>query len=476
MNENSIELAPQNNYLAQLNNYENGLLTAIHNLGLPTDNIFVDLSERSAVFNNLGPVLSRIQKEQLSSSKYLSKFLAASMSGLFDAALNYLWDETINEIRKRVTQYDVSYFYDNAVGEEKRKKLSGAEDISKLDDAELIFGARSIGLISELGYKHLDYIRYMRNWASAAHPNQNQLTGLQLISWLETCVKEVISLPLSSIVVEIKKLLSNIKQNVITADEAKQIANFFMELTPQQVSTLAHGFAGIYTDDNTIPQARQNIHHLLPYLWGYIDEETKFSFGIKYGKFVANNEQGKAVLSRQFLEIVQGVAYIPDGLKAAEIDIAIQNLLNAHRALGNVYSEPGFARQLASLVGQTGIVPHQVRMAYVHCVVDVFLTNGHAEAWHADPIYLEMIGKFSQDESIIAMLSFSTERINSKLQFNRCQSKYVQLLTIIRQKLSASSAIEVCEHLTSFTGPLDKLGLDSKISQKIQIMRTTLSQ
>ena len=25
----------------------------------------------------------------------------------------------------------------------------------------------------------------MRNWASAAHPNQSELTGLNLISWLE---------------------------------------------------------------------------------------------------------------------------------------------------------------------------------------------------------------------------------------------------------------------------------------------------
>jgi len=35
----------------------------------------------------------------------------------------------------------------------------------------------------------------MRNWASAAHPNQNQITGLQLIGWFETCTKEVIALP-----------------------------------------------------------------------------------------------------------------------------------------------------------------------------------------------------------------------------------------------------------------------------------------
>ncbi|NER28746.1 MAG: hypothetical protein F6J89_14195 [Symploca sp. SIO1C4] len=56
----------------------------------------------------------------------------------------------------------------------------------------------------------------MRNWVSAAHPNQNELTGLQVITWLETCIKEVISLPLPQGTIEIKKLLTNIKNNSIS--------------------------------------------------------------------------------------------------------------------------------------------------------------------------------------------------------------------------------------------------------------------
>jgi len=341
MKKEQKELAPRDSdYAVQLQSFEKGFLEAIQNYGLPMDNIFVSVPERAVVFNNVKIPLQQIDKEKRQESVYLTKFLAAVAGGLFDAALNYLWDETIQEIRKRVIQYDVSYFYDNATHEEKRKKLHGPEDIVKLDDSELIQGARNIGLISELGYKHLDYIRYMRNWASAAHPNQNQLTGLQLISWLETCIKEVISLPLSNIVIEIKKLLANIKTNVLTEDDAKQIAPFFINLTQQQINNLASGFSGIYTDPNTTPQTRQNVHYLLPYLWERVDEETKQSFGIKYGKFVANNEQERAELARQFLEIVNGISYIPDDLKASEIESAVQNLLQAHRNFSNFYSEP----------------------------------------------------------------------------------------------------------------------------------------
>ncbi|MCI5138452.1 MAG: hypothetical protein D3922_08550, partial [Candidatus Electrothrix sp. AR1] len=449
-------------YAVQLQSFESSFLAVVEQYGLPTKNIFVDIQERGMVFKNIDAALYKLDKEQKSNSTYLSKFLAATASGLFDAALNYLWDETIQEIRKRVIQYDVSYFYDNATHEGKRKKLHGPEDIVKLDDAELVQGARNIGLISELGYKHLDYIRYMRNWASAAHPNQNQLSGLQLVSWLETCVKEVISLPLSNIVIEIKKLLGNIKENILTQDDAKQIAPFFINLTSQQTNNLVSGFSGIYTDISITPQARQNINYLLPYLWERVGEGTKQSFGVKYGKYIANNDQDKAGLARQFLEVVNGVAYIPDDLKAAEIETAIQNLLSAHRNASNFYSEPAFARQLSSLIGQAGNLPIQVRNIYVIGLTEVYLTNGNGVAWNAESYYIDLINKFSQEESIITMLSFTVEHISSRLQFSLCQKKYGELINLIKGKMSAPAALEVLTAIQDFSGPLDKMGSDSR--------------
>lgn len=51
----------------------------------------------------------------------------------------------------------------------------------------------------------------MRNYASAAHPNQVTLTGLQLADWLETCIREIINLPHDTVVAEIQKLLVNVR-------------------------------------------------------------------------------------------------------------------------------------------------------------------------------------------------------------------------------------------------------------------------
>jgi hypothetical protein len=177
----STDLVPSANYSSQIKQFEDGLLVFIEQYGLPTSQVLVQVSERLRVFSNVESVMERIDLDQRQRSIYISKFIAAAAAGLFDAALNYLWDETIYELRRRVAQYDLAYFYDAAVGSsaEKRKKLNTEEDLVKIDDSSLIKGSYEIGLISDLGFSHLDRIRYMRNWASAAHPNQHQITGLQ---------------------------------------------------------------------------------------------------------------------------------------------------------------------------------------------------------------------------------------------------------------------------------------------------------
>lgn len=471
----SGNLTEQQDTSLDLFKFEKGLITYLQESGLPSDSVLVPVPQRINVYRNIPDALSNLSPESRSNSLYISKFVAAVTAGLFDAALNYLWDETINELRNRVVHYDLNYFFDNAVkSQEKRKRLKDESDLDKIDDSELIHGAKEIGLISELGFKHLDYIRYMRNWASAAHPNQNELTGLQIVSWLETCINEVISLPLSNITIEIKKLLTNIKANVISEEEAKQIASFFQDFSQEQSNTLAQGLFGIYTRTDTTTQVRENIHRLLPYLWGLVDENTKNLFGIKYGKFVANNDQEEQNNARAFLEIVSAESYIPDGLRAAEIETALDDLLIAHRGTNNFYSEPPLARELSRLIGDSKI-PEQVNKKYVLTLVEAFLTNGHGTAWNADPIYTGLIKQFDSNQALIAILSFNDETISSSLQFKLCQSKFRELLEVLKIKITSSAVTELIKEIESFSGPLDKMKDDSRFKQKVSTLRKIVS-
>jgi hypothetical protein len=462
-------------YDVQLRDFENGLQSFLATHNLPTEGIFVGIPERTNVFKNVDTVLDQVGYAEKEKSIYLSKFIAGVASGLFDAALNYLWDETILQIRKRVIQYDIEYFYDNAVlNVDRRKKLKDESDLTKVDDYDLIKGAKEIGLISDLGFKHLEYINYMRNWASAAHPNQNEITGLQLVSWLETCVKEVITLPISDITIQIKQLLVGVKNTTISDTEAQEISVFTTELTQEQIDNLASGFFGIYVKTDTDSQTHQNINKLLPFIWGRVDEDNKQTFGLKYANFVASNSQTEKKLARQFLQVVDAESYIPDDLRAIEIETAIENLLSAHRGFNNFYNEPSFASQLKRIVGEPLKVPKAINKRFVMAIVEVFLTNGNGVASGANTIYEEILSNLDAHQANIAALSFSDTKISSRLQFSLCQRKFKELLTIVKPSITSPPVNDLIQKIEAFKGNPSRLMSDKTIKTSFDNLKTLL--
>lgn len=464
----------QNNSL-QLNQFEDGLkqVLAIHSL--PTDGIFVDVNQRLNVFKNLDSVLIQISEIEKNQSVYLSKFIASVASGLFDASLNYLWDETILQIRKRVSQYDIEFFYDNAVTGDRRKKLKDENDLDKVDDYDLIRGAKEIGLISDLGFKHLEYINYMRNWASAAHPNNSEIRGLQLVSWLETCVKEVITLPLSNITIRIKQLLQGVKNTAISDSDAQEISVFTTGLTQEQINNLTSGFFGIYLKPETDSQTHQNINKLLPLIWGRVDEDVKLSFGLKYGHFVANNSQDEKKIAREFLQIVNAESYIPDELRAIEIDNSIDNLLSAHRGFNNFYNEPAFARQLQRIIGEPIKLPKSVSKKFIIAIVETFLTNGNGVADSANEIYTNILSNLDSHQANIAVLSFTDSRISSRLQFTLCQRKFIELINTVKASITSPPVKDLVKYIQEeYKGKPSQLMNDKIIKTSVENLKTLL--
>lgn len=471
--ENELVVISDANLAQAISEYETQILEVLAYCGLPADDIFVPVCERKKVFTNAGTVISLIPVEQRHLSTYVSKFFAAVGAGLFDAALNYLWDETIVQLRKRVAQYDIQYFFDLAVVSEKRSKLSSVEDLDKVDDSELIKGAKEIGLISDIGFKHLDYIKYMRNWASAAHPNQTGLTGLQIISWLETCIKEVVCLPETNVTIQIGRLLKNIKTNTIAPEEADTIGAFFCDLTDEKANSLASGFFGIYTRKDTTQATRQNILLLIPLLWERVDESARCDFGTKYAQFVACNDQEEAKLARAFLQLVNGEQYIPDTIRSAEIKTALDNLLDAHEGAGNFYSEPAFARQLERLIGNAK-TPRDIDIAYARTIVYVFITNGNGTCWDAEPVYIKMIENFNQRQNAAAIMSFMLDTVSSKLQFHLCQEKFIILIDILKQRVVSPPLIELLDAIKGYKGPLSDLKTDRTFMHKVDTLKIIL--
>ncbi|WP_222723921.1 hypothetical protein [Streptomyces sp. uw30] len=461
-----VRREPRQAALDGLRDFQDLILSRLGDLGLPTEDVLVALNQRHALLQSTEHALSGLDEEQRARSAYIAKMIMAGSVGLFDAALNYLWDETVIELRKRVIGYDLSYFYAVAEkSESRRKELKTAEDLVKLDDAKLLSGAREIGLISDVGYHQVDHIRFMRNYASAAHPNQVTLTGLQLADWLETCIREVITLPHNNVVAEIKKLLVNVQADRLDTNYLAQTAVFFKDLPGEQADTLATGLFGLYTTVGGEPHTLDNIRDLWPKLWPYVSDDTRFVAGTRLGRFMANADQAQAVLARQLIDLVQGGSYLPQEIKVTELSDAIEEMLNVHLAWDNFYNEPRVARRLAELVGEQGSVPESLVRQYVKTLVTVFLTNGHGEAVAANPIYLDLISRFSPGQASLALRAFANAEISSQLQRPLSQRKWDGLLNLIDIKITGRPERELLEAVREFSGTPDKLRLDSGIKR-----------
>ncbi|EPD12137.1 hypothetical protein Lpp48_00040 [Lacticaseibacillus paracasei subsp. paracasei Lpp48] len=448
------------NSITELDRQLRQILTILH---LPSENIVQPISERGKVFKNLESVINEISSNK-ESMTYLSKFIHAVADGLFDAALNYLWDATVSELRTRISEFDIEYFYDVAVtNTEKREKLKGSGDLVKVQDSDLLVGAEKIELLDKISLHELNEIRFMRNWASSAHPNNAELTGYKLVDWLETCIYKVFNIPRSKLNLEIKKLLSDIKTRSFSNEEVNMKKQLFSSLKGNQPNILISGLFGIYVSEKATSETRVNISKLIEPLWSLGSDKTKVKIGTNFGNYSINGHVEKAKHAREFLEIVNGQAYIPKDLKISEISNILSDLKSANDNSDNFYSEPPLSAQLVSFVDKYGTLPEEIENEYITTVVYCFITNGFGIAWNADDNYKLMINKFTPDQAIKAMLSYTDSAISIKLGHTLCVKKYKELLSLVKPKIINETPKKLIDFIVNFQGvPLVKFVDDSR--------------
>src|SRR5438874_3038966 len=164
----------------------------LEKFGLPTDNIIAANSERSLIGKNLPALLDSLPPEEKRDARYLSKFVGATAIGLFDAALNYVWNEVVLNLRKKACAYGIDLFFDAAVGGKTRDLYKDENDLGGLKDSVLLDTCRKLELVSDVVYKKLDHILTMRNELAASHPNVEKIGAFELLGWLQTCMKDVL--------------------------------------------------------------------------------------------------------------------------------------------------------------------------------------------------------------------------------------------------------------------------------------------
>lgn len=435
MNDTSVVQHPRTEIQSGVDQFTVGLTNYLQSLDLPSDRVLVKVDERRKVILNLPDVVSLLSTESRRNAVYVSKFIAACGAGLFDAALNFLWDETIANLREKVSRFDLEYFFSSVVTDENRRsKLKISQDLEKLDDWELIRGCHLTGVLSDIGFKHLDYIRNMRNWASAAHPNQYELTGLQLISWLETCIREVISKEPVGAVIEVKRLLNNIRTTSLSSSDVEPIAANIDLLQEDLATSLLRTIFGMYTDKNMAAIAKNNIKLIASSVWNVAPDEIKYEMGLKYSTFAANAEIDRKNLAHDFLTLVSGLSYLPQDTLAIEVNEKINNLFLSHIGFNNFYNEPPHAKLLAAYIPDTGKIPDSVRKNYVKTLIMCRIGNGYGLSWAACEYYNSLIDRFQESEIKHVVYLIFDKDIISRLQFSDCADRYKEICQKLKDR------------------------------------------
>lgn len=368
-------------------------------LGLPCEHVLVAVDDRRVVINNLPVAIKRLTPERRMEAFYVSKLVAACGAGLFDAGLTYLWDAVVASLRTRVANFDLAYFFDNAVSTNERKDFKTADDLRNLEDSKLIDGCVKCGLLSEVGYKVLDHIRDMRNWASAAHPNNAEIGGLQLMGWLETCVREVFSVEVAGPPVVAHQLLRNLREQVLDATDVPPIAGKLSQLPVETANSLLRSAVGLYADPRQERRVVDNVRLLADALWKAASVDARFEVGVKYATHAMSGDKDRKDRVREFIDLVGGLTYLPDSELAVEIQERASRLETVHFDWNNFHNEPPVARDLRAVVPSSGKIPDSVNDLYVRAVVLARVGRQSGVARGAVPIYDELINLFGDTQS-----------------------------------------------------------------------------
>jgi len=404
-------------------------------LGLPVNDVLYPISERRNIINALESALEVIPIDQREKAYYLTKFTVAVAVGLFDGALNYLWDQTISALRRLVLSFDLIYFF--SVEEKinsRYKNLSNPDDLDEIPDHDLLEACRRIGLLSDVNYKRLEHVNFMRNHASAAHPTEHDIDGYEMLGWLRVCLRHAITALPDHSVITIKRLIDNIRTVSIPPTDISAIGADIAKQPQERIDDFLWAIFGMYTDPKMNAIAKANISALAKYVWNSTSEDRKYEVGARFGVFRKNADITRKDATQEFLESCDGLRYKDEDSLAGELIDKLQALKSVHYATNNFYNEYVPASALESSLPLTGKVPRSARSLWVKVVSTCYVGNGYGYKQGVDesalPYYERYIGKFSEAETVEFLRLFKDPEFTSPLSRAKCDVRTRKLAAL----------------------------------------------
>ena len=415
----------------------------LSHVGLPADNLLSPVDERRKVIQSIESVLEILPIEERKKATYLSKFAICVTVGLFDGALAFLWDETIKALRNKVIGFDLEYFYSIAASLSSRYRgLKDPDNISAVSEHDLLEICRRIGLIDDVNHRRLDNVNYFRNHASSAHPNDTEITGIELLGFLETCLKYAINAPIEHSVIQVKRFLDNIRQHAIASGDCTAIVTEISKLQPQRVEDILQTLFGMFCDTGTSVDTLDNIRGLALGIWEYVSEDFRLKIGARFGYYRANGDVPRKERTQEFLDVVDGNEYKDEDSLGAELIEKLQHLRGSHYGPNNFYNEFPHAQSIEQSLPKGAGIPESARHDFVKVVATCYIGNGHGYRYGVDenalPIYKMFIKRFTDDDIITLLNLFSDHEFTNDMSRSKAGARAIKLCKWLKERTSNS--------------------------------------
>ncbi|MEE3952816.1 hypothetical protein [Peribacillus frigoritolerans] len=459
--------------IAALNQPLANMLTKI---GLPTENVLSPIEERRKVIFALESTLDILPLDARQKSFYLSKFTVAVTVGLFDGALTYLWDETIKAVRDLVARFDLQYFFNIAETLSPRyKNLHVIEDMPAVSEHDLLEICRRIGLINDINFKRLEHVNYLRNHASSAHPNENDISGIEMLSLLEHCLKYAINAVPDHSVIQIKTLLENVRINTIPASDCELIGQDFSKHPQERIDDFVTSIFGLYIDPRQKQNVKTNIENLAPYVWVSSSEETKYVIGSKFGVYRKNGDSDRKEATQKFLELVEGLTYKDEDSLSAELIEKLQNLRTVHFEFNNFYTESPHAKSISDSM-PTGRIPDAARKLFVKVISICYAGNGKGYREGVDenalPYYIAFIESFTVREVVEFIYLFEDNEFVYDIDKTKSDVRLRKLASYLKTKTSDVHINKTLDLIINFpTKTLHKIWGDTRFQETLKFVK-----
>lgn len=410
-------------------------------MGVPRT-ILASKDEILYAWNDLPRELTKIPPDLR--DEFIVKMCVAISSGLFDGALNYMWNASINNLRKKIR-----FFGLNVIA---KIKSTDFDEYSLLDlrDSELLTLCLSLNIISEDGYFFLDQCRDIRNNYSAAHPSSNSIDDRELINFISRCQKYALADSKNLKGVDIEQFLLIIKDKEFNKEQTKSWVKSISETHEAQRNSIFIMLHGIYCDPSSNQQARINSISICKKFSNKFSPNVISGILNDYQGYQNRGDEKRHKASMRFFELTDMFQHLHSADKHHIISKSCSNLLDVHLSFNNFYNEPPFAERLYEL-SKKHEIPESAKNEFVVTITECIIGNRYGVSRAALPYYEDTIKNFTPIEiNIFLNIPFGNTNLSRKLKSAGFMQNFKDAVSLVNNNSLSQSQIELYNKVLSF--------------------------